>query len=128
GGQRIIEPRDRAGGRARRRGRGRSRRLRRRRSGGRRGRGRRRDVVHVDRNRAGTGHVAGGIAGDGGERVRAVRERGGVERRRERRARVLGAEVGTVEFELHRGHGDVVGGVGGDGDAAAGNGAVRGRR
>src|SRR5439155_1600349 len=74
---------------------------------------RRRGVVeHRDGDRGGGGAVAGGIARDGGQRVRAVARGGGVPGNGVRCRGVFHAEVGAVQQELHADDSDVVGGGG----------------
>src|SRR5439155_934365 len=90
-------------------------------------RGRRGVVEHRDGDRGGGGAVAGGIARDGGQRVRAVARGGGVPGDRIRCRGVFHAEVGAIEQELHADDSDVVGGVGRHAGGAA-DGGPRDRR
>src|SRR6266699_3475630 len=70
------------------------------------------------------GPVAGGVAGGGGQRVRAVGDSRGVPGDRVGRGRVLGAEAGAFQEELHPGDPNVVGGGGADGERPRHGGAV----
>ena len=66
-------------------------------------------VRHGHRDCAGRGGVACSIPSDGRERVRAIRGRGRVPGYRIGSSRILGSQVGAVEFELNTDDTDVVG-------------------
>src|SRR6266446_1569928 len=67
-----------------------------------------RSIIHGDGDGGGGGAVAGGIASDGGERVRTAGSSGGIPIRRIRRGRILGAQIDAVEFELNAADSDIV--------------------
>src|SRR5207245_1797072 len=95
--------------------------------GGRDGDGRRRRIVeNGDGDGGGGRHVAGAIAGHGGQGVAGVGGGEGVPRYRVGRGRNLGPEVGAVELELHADDADVVAGAGRDAEWDGGRRAARG--
>ena len=73
-------------------------------------------VVDGDGDARGGGGIARRISCDRGKRVRAVGRGGGVPGDRVGRGGVFGAEVGTVELELHACDSHVIRGGGGDRD------------
>src|SRR5439155_23511535 len=84
--------------------------------------------VGHDHTNAGRGRgIAGRIPGDGLERMGPVGDRRGVPGNGVGGDGVFGAEVGTIEFELHAHHTHVVSGRGRDGDGARACGAGGGR-
>src|SRR5207244_2109225 len=71
------------------------------------GAARRRSITDGDGG-GGGGGVTGGIASDGGERVRTVGSGGGIPRGRIGRGRILGTQIDAVEFVLNTDDSDIV--------------------
>ena len=82
------------------------------------GRGVRRGIADGEAHRGGGADVAAGVVGLGGERVRAVRQGGRVQRRRPGGGRVGGLER-AIDVELHLADAVGVAGSGREGDGAA---------
>src|SRR5260370_27496573 len=75
-------------------------------------------IPHADRNRGGGRGVARCVAGDGSQRVHAVGGACGVPANGIPGSSDFGAEVRTIEFELHSGDTDVIGRAADHGDPA----------
>src|ERR1700680_2615237 len=84
-------------------------------------------VIHGDRDRAGRGLVVRLVEGNGGKRVRAIARLGGIPGDGVRRIGHFGAEVRSVELELHAGDAKFRSGSGGDWDRVGNIGALRRR-
>jgi len=75
-------------------------------------------IRHMDRNRFGGRGVTGYVARDSRQRVKPVGDACGVPANGIGTGAEFGAEVPTVEFELHPDDPHVIGRAGGNGDGA----------